>query len=74
VTSVTLGGIAKIDDKNVVKAKVDLDANVSLSLKHVHNKHITAFVSTGANLKNFDKFVQDSRIPVPFGLQVDFSY
>lgn len=73
-TSVALGGIAKVDDKHTVKAKVDLDANVSLSWKHVCSKHITTYLSTGANLKVLDKFVQDSRIPVPLGVQLDFSY
>jgi len=71
---VTLGGIAKVDDKNVAKAKIDKDANLSLSWKHTCTKHITATVSTGINLKDTGSFVKDTIIPVPVGFQFEFTY
>jgi len=71
---VTLGGIANIDDKNTAKAKIDLNANFALALKHKVCKNLTATISTAVNLKDPQSYVKDSKIPVPVGLQFEFSY
>jgi len=68
------GAIYKVDSNTTAKAKVDLNANLSLSWKHVFSKNLTASVSTGINLKKPESFVTDKKVPVPIGFQFDFSY
>jgi len=70
----TVGGIASIDDKNTAKAKIDQNANLSVSLKHKCSKNLTASVSTGINLKDAHSFVKETTIPVPIGVQLEFAF
>jgi hypothetical protein len=71
---VTLGGIANVDDKNTAKAKIDLNANLALAWKHKWSKNLTATLSTAVNLKDPQSYIKDSKIPVPVGIQLEFSY
>jgi len=70
----TLGALYKVDDNTTVKAKVDLNANLSLVWKHIFTKNLTGSVSTGINLRKPDDFVSQKKVPVPIGFQFDFSY
>jgi len=72
--TVGIAGITSLDDKNTAKAKIDLNGNLAVSLKHKWDKHLTATVSTGINLKAPETYVKESKIPVPVGFQFEFSY
>jgi len=71
---VNLGTIVKLNDKSSVKAKVDKDANVSVGFKHACCKNLSVALSTGINLKDPHSFVKNTIVPIPFGVQFEFSY
>jgi hypothetical protein len=72
--TVALAGISSLDAKNTAKAKIDLNGNFAVSLKHKWDKNVTATISTGINLKKPESYVKESKIPVPVGFQFEFAY
>jgi len=69
-----IGGIAKLDDKNILKAKIDSNTFLSLSLKHKHSSNIWATIGSQIKLTDPGSYLTSRLIPVPVGVQFEFFY
>jgi len=67
-----VGGIHKLDDKNTLKAKIDQDTNLALSLKHQHSSKFWLTLGTKIQLTDAGNFVTNRLIPIPIGAQLEF--
>jgi len=69
-----IGGVFKVDKKTNVKAKIDTNTNLALSLKHKHSSNLWATIGTAISLSNPSTYVSQRFIPVPIGVQLEFFY
>jgi len=69
------GVVYTLDALTSLRAKISHNADLTLGARYKVNKHLSLNIGTFATLKSPEKIVDKNKtVPVPFGVQVEFSF
>jgi len=69
------GVVYTVDSNTSLRAKVSHNADLTIGARYKLNKNVSLNVGTFATLKTPEKIVNKNRtVPIPFGVQVEFSF
>jgi hypothetical protein len=69
-----LATVYNVNKDTVIRAKINNNTKLSLATKFKYNNNFTLFAGTQINILEPKSFFTNKTIPIPIGLQFDFSY